>query len=257
MITNSYIFLERINYLTEQALWKQRIQYWDDFLEKDSVKGFSKQRKKYYDRKIMEAKRNLYTLNSSYFMDKLPSAENWRLYDFFKDESVFLDIETTGVEKYDDVVVVGLFDGIDVKTMIKGINLNLFALKQELRKYRLIVTFNGAVFDVPFLKKRYPDIIPKIPVFDVRPVCQRIGLTGGLKEIEKKLGIKRNKIIEHFYGGDPLCLWRMYRVTGDDYYLNVLIEYNGEDVVNLKKIAEYAIEKLKVQIHTKFFNKNI
>jgi len=254
MITNSYIFLERINNLTEQSFWKQGLKYWDDFLEKEKIKGLSTNRKYYYDRKIIEAKRNLYKLNSSYFSDKLPLAENWRLYDFFKDEAVFLDIETTGVQNYDDIIIVGLFDGIDVKTMIKGINLNMFALKQELRKYKLIVTFNGAVFDVPFLKKRYPDLIPKIPVFDVRTVCQRVGLVGGLKEIEKKLGIKRNKIIERFYGGDPLCLWRMYRATGDEYYLNLLIEYNEEDVYNLKKIAEVAVQKLKEEIHIKYFH---
>ena len=37
----------------------------------------------------------------------------------------------------------------------------------------------------------------------------------------------------------------MYRATGDDYYLKLLIEYNEEDIINLKKIAEYCVEKMK------------
>jgi len=249
MITNSYIFLERVSKNTEQSFWSQGIKSWDEFLARDKVQGISKQRKKYYDRQISEAKQQLYASNSSYFYDRLPLAETWRLYDFFKDEAIFLDIETTGVQSFDDVIVIGLFDGLDVKTMIKGINLNFFALKQELRKYKLIVTFNGAVFDIPFLKKRYPDLIPNIPVFDVKTACSRIGLTGGLKEIEKKVGIRRNKIIENFYGGDPLCLWRMFKASGDEYYLKLLVEYNEEDVFNLRKIAELAIGKLKEKIY--------
>ena len=72
-----------------------------------------------------------------------------------------------------------------------------------------------------------------------------VPVKGGLKEIEKKLGIKRNKIIENFYGGDAVRLWRMYKATGDDYYIKLLIEYNEDDIINLKKIAEYCVCKLK------------
>ena len=37
----------------------------------------------------------------------------------------------------------------------------------------------------------------------------------------------------------------MYRATGNDYYLNLLIEYNEEDIINLKTIADYCVKKLK------------
>jgi uncharacterized protein YprB with RNaseH-like and TPR domain len=245
MITHSFIFLDMINAKTEKSIWKQGIRSWDDFISRKKIKGISAIRKIYYDRQILEAKRNLYNSDSGYFYERIPLSETWRLYEFFRENAVFLDIETSGVTKHDDVVVVGLFDGLNTKTMIKGINLNLFGLKQELSKYCLIVTFNGATFDIPFLKKRYPGLIPKIPIFDVRTTCARVGLNGGLKEIEKKLGIRRNKIIEKFYGGDPLCLWKMYRATGDEYYLNLLIEYNEGDTMNLQRIADYTVQKLK------------
>ena len=117
--------------------------------------------------------------------------------------------------------------------------------KYELKKYKLMVTFNGSIFYVPFINKIYPGLLPNIPNFDIRSITSRLNLKGGLKEIEKKLGIKRNKIIEKFYGGDAVTLWRMYKATGDDYYLKLLIEYNEDDIINLKTIAEYCVEKLK------------
>jgi len=176
----------------------------------------------------------------------LPQSENYRLYDFFKEDCVFLDIETTGLDsKNDDITVIGLYDGIQTKTMIKNINLDYKSLKNELKKYKLIVTFNGSSFDVPFINKTYPGLLPNIPNFDVKSVTGRLNLKGGLKEIEKKLGIKRNKIIERFYGGDAVRLWRMYKATGDDYYIKLLIEYNEDDIINLKIIAEYCVSKLK------------
>ena len=87
--------------------------------------------------------------------------------------------------------------------------------------------------------------MPSIPNFDVKSVTDRLGLKGGLKEIERKLGIKRGKIVEKFYGGDALTLWKMYRATGDEHYLKLLVEYNEEDIINLKTIADYCVGKLK------------
>jgi uncharacterized protein YprB with RNaseH-like and TPR domain len=243
MIRQSFLFLDKIRERTEKRIWGQGICSWDAFLQAKSVKGISGMRKGYYDRQIRKAQHELFRNNSEYFL-RLPQREMWRLYEYFKGECVFLDIETSGMGAYDDVTVVGLYDGIDTKSMIKGINLNYYELKKELGKYKLLVTFNGASFDVPFIRKRYPDVIPKIPHFDLRVACQRVGLTGGLKEIEKTLGIKRNEVIEGMYGGDALLLWKMYRATGDKYYLRLLVEYNEEDVFNLKKIAEHVYKQL-------------
>ena len=236
MIQNSFIFLERIRSGLENNIWKQGILDWDSFLNADNIKGISKPRKLYYDRKIKEARKELFNLNSSYFKNLLPSTEYYRLYDFFKEETVFLDIETTGLSpRYSEITMIGLFDGIETKTMIKGINLDIPALKKELEKYKLIVTFNGASFDIPFIEKQFPNLLPNIPNLDLRTIANKIGLTGGLKKIEKHLGIRRRKIVDEFHGGDALTLWKTYRATGNDYYLNLLVEYNEEDIINLKK----------------------
>jgi uncharacterized protein YprB with RNaseH-like and TPR domain len=247
VITKSFIFLGRIGNHLERNIWQQGITNWDSFLKSKKIKGISNKRKGYYNRQLLKAQSALYNFNSQFFFNTLPQAETWRLYDFFKDECIFLDIETSGMSIYDDITVIGLFDGLNTKTMIKGINLDYNFLKNELKKYKLIVTFNGATFDIPFIKKRYPNLLPEVPNFDLRVACQRVGLTGGLKEIEKKINIQRSKIVDGMYGGDALLLWKMFRASGDDYYLKLLVEYNEEDVFNLKKIADYVYDKLKWQ----------
>jgi len=253
MITKTFIFLERIGYKVETTIWGNGIYDWDNFLKSSKIKGFSRYRKLYYNRKILNAKKALYNFDSSYFIDLMPQSEMWRLYDFFKEDAVFLDIETTGLSKlHDDITVFGLYDGLNTKIMINGINMNYNALKKELQKYKLIVTFNGAAFDLPFIEKRYPNLLPEIPNFDVKSLTDKLGLKGGLKNIERELGIKRKEIIEDFSGGDALTLWRMYKATRDDYYLNLLVEYNEYDIVNLKLVAEKCIKIMKEEVLNRF-----
>lgn len=252
MIRNSFIFLERIDHKIEQNLWAQGIYNWEAFLKRRYVKGLSMHRKLYYNRKILEAKKALYNFDSSYFANILPNSEIWRLYNFFKEDAVFFDIETTGLSSYADVTMFGLFDGIETKTLIRNISWDLDALKKEFQKYKMIVTYNGTSFDLPFVRKRYPDLIPEdIPHFDLRYACNRIGLTGGLKGVEKALGIKRRKLVDGLDGGDALRLWKMYKATGDEHYINLLVEYNEEDIINLKTIANIVVKKLKEQSITK------
>jgi len=246
MIQNSFIFLEKIGRKKEKSIWEQGIYSWEAFLTTKQIKGLSGKTKAYYDRKLIEARKQLFSDNSSYFAVVMPLSEQWRLYDFFKEDAVYLDIETDGVNETDDITVVGLFDGLETKTMIRGINLDFDKLREELQRYKIIVTFNGSVFDVPFIRKRYGAVLPDIPHFDLRFCCKRVGLSGGLKAIEKKLGIIRsNKIVEQMHSGDAALLHRMWRGSGDEDYLNLLVEYNEEDVVNLKKIAEHTYDTLK------------
>ncbi|MBW2980190.1 ribonuclease H-like domain-containing protein, partial [Candidatus Woesearchaeota archaeon] len=74
-----------------------------------------------------------------------------------------------------------------------------------------------------------------------------LGLTGGLKGVEKALGIKRRKLVDGLDGGDALKLWKMYKASGDEHYIKLLVEYNEEDIINLKTIANIVVDKLKKQ----------
>ena len=242
MIRQSFIFLDRISQDMEKRIWQQGIEDWNSFIGAKRIDGISKFRKGHYDRQINEAKKHLYSANSAYFANMLTKGETWRLYPFFKEDAVFLDIETMGY--YGNITVIGLFDGIDTKMMVRGINLEKEIIKKELSKYKLIVTFNGSSFDLPVIERYFQGVLPYIPHVDLRHVCSKIGLTGGLKAIEKQLNIKRLPELEHVTGEDAAKLWRVFKATGDEHYLNLLIKYNEEDIINLKTIADFAIPKL-------------
>jgi uncharacterized protein YprB with RNaseH-like and TPR domain len=250
MIRQSFIILDRVGARKERTIWDKGVKDWDDFLETEKIYGIAKHKKQYFDRMIEKARNRLYSFDSGYFCRTLPSSEHWRLYDFFREDCCYLDIEASSVaDGY--VTVVGLFDGIDTKIMINGVNLDYSALKTELRKYKMIVSFNGLTFDKPFLEKHFPELLPNIPHFDLRHACQKVGLRGGLKQVEQQLGIlRKNQIVDRMYGGDPIKLWRMYRATGDDYYLKLLVEYNEEDIVNLKPIAEFVYQLLAEKLNS-------
>lgn len=89
----------------------------------------------------------------------------------------------------------------------------------------------------------------QIPHIDLRHLCAEVGLTGGLKKIEKELNIKReNFLVERIHGGDAAQLWRLWQGSRDEYYLRLLIEYNEEDIVNLKRIMEHCYKEIKSQL---------
>lgn len=237
MIKNSFIFLERINAKKEQNIWNQGIRNWNDFLKAEKINGISKISKKFYDRKIKEAKDHLLEQDPPYFSSIFPSAEHWRLYDEFKDEALFLDIESDSKK----ITLIGMFDGYETKSMLGFFDKKI--LEKEINKKKILVTFNGKSFDVPVLEK-YFNIKIKIPHIDLVHVCRRIGLKGGLKAVEKELGISRRKILDPVKGHDAAELWRCFHATGDKDFLDMMIAYNEEDCINLKRIADYSVKKL-------------
>jgi uncharacterized protein YprB with RNaseH-like and TPR domain len=235
---------------TEKKWWQHGITDWNAFLDANSVPGISQLRKGYYDRQLCEAKQHLAGYNSCYFSDRLPRSEAWRLYDHFRDDCLFLDIETTGY--YGDVTVVGAYDGREVMTLVKNRSLNKDNLKRVLSNYKLLVTFNGLSFDVPTLNRCFNSIIPNIPHLDLRFPLRRLGYTGGLKLIEERLNVKRSDATQGLSGIDAVRLWNSYIKKGDQDALNLLVEYNTEDILNLKPLAEFVFNGMKTDMMQHF-----
>jgi uncharacterized protein YprB with RNaseH-like and TPR domain len=243
MIRNSFVFLERISHATEKRIWNSGITDWNAFLESKSVPGLSPVRKSYYDKCINEAKQHLNEHNSHYFHGKLPKSEAWRLYDHFSDNCLFLDIETTGY--YGDITVIGMYDGNNVMTLVKNQSLNKDTLKDILSRYKMLVTFNGLSFDVPVINKYFNGVVPDIPHLDLRFPLAKLGYRGGLKVIEENLGIKRSEATTGLSGEDAVHLWHDYIRNGNTDALNLLVEYNTEDILNLKPLARFVFDGMK------------
>ena len=241
MIRNSFIFLEKISTKTEQNLWKQKILNWNTFLKTKTIKGISSLRKHHYNRKIKEAQAELLKENSSYFTPILPKKETWRLYQYFQEESCYIDIE---VDSFGKIILLGIADDYQTKIFVKGANLHPHLIQRELNRYKLIITFNGNSFDLPKLKKQLK-IKPLIPHIDLKPLCLNLNLVGGLKAVEKQLSIHRPPKLK----GNPVDLWKAFHASGDQDWLNLLIAYNKEDIENLKSIANHCYHKLSKKIY--------
>lgn len=241
MIRQSFCFLSGVREKKEQSLWQADINDWNTFLETKKIKGFSQKTKQTADELLTTARNKLWQEDAAWFAAHLQSSDHWRLYDAFKDEAVYLDIETDGY--YGSITVVGLHNGNDTKTFVRGINLDRKILSQELAKYKMLITFNGRSFDLPVIK-RYFNLSLNIPHVDVRFLCQKLGLVGGLKHIETELGIQRADDVFGMHGIDAVALWHLFRQTKEREHLERLIKYNEEDVINLPLIAHKIIPQL-------------
>jgi uncharacterized protein YprB with RNaseH-like and TPR domain len=207
-------------------------------------------RKNYYDKKLKQAQHHLVNYDSSYFNSRLPCSEAWRLYDHFSDDCLFLDIETTGY--YGDITVIGMYDGNNVMTLVKDQSLNKEDLKDILKHYKMLVTFNGRSFDIPCINKYFNNVIPDISHLDLRFPLAKLGFTGGLKKIEERLNVKRSDSTEGLSGEDAVYLWRDYIKNGNKDSLNLLVEYNTEDIINLKPLAEFVFTSMKKNMVKQF-----
>lgn len=240
MLKRSFVHIPRISKQKEFEFWKSGILTWDDFLDlkRNNKLKFNEQIEKEVMRSIEEYEKK----NFQYFTQTLPKSEHWRMYPHLKNKCCFLDIETTGLNKSHDIItMIGLYDGSDCKIFVSGKNMNAFA--KEIKKYDMVVTFNGACFDLPFIRLKNENIsLPNIHV-DLRFALRRLGYTGGLKNIENELGINRHRDIRDMDGFEAVKLWKAYE-KGNKKALSRLISYNSADVKNLKPLMELAFEKL-------------
>lgn len=247
MLRNTFVMLDGIGPQREASLWRSGIETWDDFLAEPKHKGISLDRKAVLDGHVTNALERLEARDSAFFASALQGKDMWRCLDEFGRSVAFLDIETTGVSVYSPITVVGIFDGSRMHSLVRGQNLNPENLKTILSSVDSIVTFNGSSFDLPILRYQFPDTVPRVPHIDLKHPLRRLGLTGGLKRIERELGIERDRRVEYMTGEDAVYLWRLWERHGKRNALDLLLEYNAEDCKNLKALGAHAYKHLRAQ----------
>jgi hypothetical protein len=171
----------------------------------------------------------------------LPASEHWRLFDAFGDDAAYLDIETgDDVWGQESISAIGFLDRDGPRLLLAGRDLHLFPALA--RKWSLLVTFNGLSFDVPILRRAFPDWAPPVCHIDLRHLLARLGHHGGLKSIENEisaLNLTRPPHLRGIEGWDACHLFRRGR-DGDRTALRLFAEYNLYDVVNLRTLMAYA-----------------
>jgi len=153
----------------------------------------------------------------------------------------YLDIETTGLSRfYDYITVIGIYrcNGKDDKLIqLVGEGVTGENLAKALEDVNTIYTYNGSRFDLPFIDAFLGiDLEAEFCHHDLMYDCWRNDLYGGFKAVERQLGIPRQ--LEGIGGFGAVLLWWRYQNKGGQNALALLLQYNKEDVVNLKALRE-------------------
>lgn len=243
MLRSTFVHIPGIGYQTERRIWDEGIQTWDDFLTGRREIFLASRTREFVHSYVRESKKHLDDKNHHFFVDKIPRRELWRAYHDFKDSTAFLDIETTGLD-YDrhEITLIGIYDGKEARTFTRGKNLHQFP--QEIKKFKSIVTYNGARFDLPFIASTFPKLRFNQIHIDIMYPLRRLGYTGGLKAVEKSVGIDRSEETVGLSGWDAVVLWKRH-LRGDENALDLLEKYNLEDIKNLETLSDLAYDELK------------
>ena len=256
MLQNTFIHFKSISRRSENALWDRGILTWNDYLE------HCPQQLRLFDNlhSTSDVQSSFEAFNRgdiTFFANRIHRHEYYRLALSFPEKVMFLDIETTGLSiYYDSITIIGWSIGSEYGVFINGSDTSYFF--EKLNDAKIIVTCNGTLFDLKFLKKEIKNInIPNIHI-DLRFFAKRVGLSGGQKSIEGQIGFKRKKQLEGMQGESAPILWHTYR-KGDNNALKQLIEYNHADIEGMKAIFDECVcftcqkNKIPAKIRPKIF----
>ncbi len=225
---------------TEHSLWQQGCACWDDYLGAKRPFSCGSASKEALQKTIEKSRDALAFREHQFFARKLKQKHAWRAWKEFEDTCVYLDIETDGGS---EITVVGLYDSKGFTALVKGEDLGNFP--DVISHYSTIVTFFGTGFDIPVLQKTFKSFCFDQIHIDLCPVLRSLGYSGGLKRIEKEMGITRDASVDGLNGYDAVKLWRRYRSLRDDRAMETLIAYNRADVVNLQALMVKAYQKMQ------------
>jgi len=239
MLQHTFVHLPGVGLKTEFSLWEKGIHSWDLFCDGPGCAPapFGKRKYEALSKRLEECREKLCALDPQYFAANLAPQFLWRLFANFRQCTAYLDIETTGLGgPQDHITTVALYDGRQVFHYIYGDNLD--CLIRDLSKYKILVTYNGTCFDLPFIRNYFRTAVDHVHI-DLRYLLAGLGYRGGLKGCEKRLGLDRNEL-NGVDGWFAVLLWQEYRRTGSAKALETLLAYNIADTVNLENLMVQA-----------------
>lgn len=184
---------------------------------------------------ITRSRKALREEDYSFFLECLNPSDHWRVLAGLINDALYLDIETTG-----------LSIDLNYVTVIGALYRNKFYqwvwpeplddLIELMKKARLVVTFNGRRFDIPFTRHWASTVPTPQAHIDLLYIARSLGLDGGLKAIERHFDLVRDESIEGVDGAEAVVMW-CKALWGDKRAYKQLLLYNKTDVEMLPKLA--------------------
>jgi uncharacterized protein YprB with RNaseH-like and TPR domain len=182
--------------------------------------------------------------------------------------TAYLDIETHYIGQYTDdrlfkdfryhqITVIGILvldSGKESFIQLVGDEATRDNLMAALEGVALIVTYNGRSipdkvkgyigFDFPVIAAQLGVVLDKaFKHRDLCPECWKQHLYGGLKAVERTLGLKRRLPGKDGKWAD--VTWKQYEVSRDESLLKELLAYNREDVFMLSSLEQALARRAK------------
>lgn len=242
MLERSFLHIPGIGPATEKRLWAAGLADWKRALAAAVAGELPAKLAARLQGHLAQSAAALAAGDADHFARLGRFGEAWRLYGEFADACLYLDIETNGAAGDEEALtVVGVSDGERYQAYVADQNLE--SLSDRVAAARVLVTFNGATFDVPALRRMFRRCrLPRAHI-DLRFAAPKAGLAGGLKRIEAEIGLERRENLRGLDGWDAVRLWHEYEHGSRDA-LEQLIAYNRADVEHLKPLMEFVYERL-------------
>ncbi len=241
MLEHSFLHLPGIGETTERKLWDQGVRSWTD-LENSLGDVFGKKKASAVAIALEESRSAFESGELRYFSERMKGAHMWRLVPECCDSIAYLDIETTGLgfpPMSQSTTIAVLLNG---EILIEHEHERKRELLERVEhEAKMVVTFNGLCFDLPFLRHEF-DMPLAIPHVDLRVWLRRHELTGGLKAIQRALPQVHQRSSMDIDGFDAVRLWRMHK-RGVPRALETLMTYNAEDSLCLEPLLYIAYER--------------
>jgi uncharacterized protein len=236
LIHECFMHVRGIGPKTAALLGESGFSSWDDCFNRTDELPFNGKRRKHFIKELEQSAQALKREDIDYFISSFPTAEQWRILARYLKSAAFIDVETTGLSwHYCHASVIAAFYKGAIHSFRYGENLDDFL--ELVESAGLLVTFNGNCFDIPFLEKTFN--IPEIncPHIDLRWIAWHRGQRGGLKQIERAMGIRRPACVEGVDGLEAVELFYRWQ-QGDFEARHILIRYCAADVLSTYLLAE-------------------
>lgn len=143
-----------------------------------------------------------------------------------------LDIETSWEST---ITIIGIYRQGEGTVQLIAPDISRRKLLDALEGVTLLYTYNGARFDLPVIEQWLGvNIAAQVTHQDLMHACWKRKLKGGLKSVERQLGIHRDS--EGVDGLQAMKLWAAHQ-RGNAEALEILLRYNREDCENLEILA--------------------
>ncbi|MCB1192441.1 MAG: ribonuclease H-like domain-containing protein [Leptospiraceae bacterium] len=247
MIEEAFLHFKRVGKKTLERLKGYGIQNWYDVLKLQNTNVISKNLVNSLVEEIHFYLDVLETENISCLVNNFKGEDKWRILGRYFDRLSYFDIETDGLGYDSRITLIVCYHKGRLYEFVRHENLEGFL--DLLNDIELLVSFNGQSFDVPWVRHAFH--IPELPCphIDLRWVCKKIGLEGGLKSIEWDLGIQRPSDLIGVGGYEAVLLWDRWERWNDVEAKRKLIRYCSADVLSLQIVTAKVLKLQGLEVY--------